>query len=65
VEETSLLTICCNIATGGNQREKAREKAQKKQQEAAKKKNSSAKEGNQGMTLEERRERYGTNPEST
>uniref|UniRef100_A0A0B7BBN0 Small EDRK-rich factor-like N-terminal domain-containing protein n=1 Tax=Arion vulgaris TaxID=1028688 RepID=A0A0B7BBN0_9EUPU len=43
--------------TRGNQREKAREKAQKKQKEHEKKKTSGSKDGNRGMTLEERRHR--------
>ncbi|XP_055881426.1 putative SERF-like protein isoform X1 [Biomphalaria glabrata] len=41
----------------GNQREKAREKSLKKQKELEKKKVSSAKDGNKGMSLEERRAR--------
>ena len=43
---------------GGNQREKAREKAQKKQKEVEKKKDTAGKGINKGKTLEERRERY-------
>lgn len=41
----------------GNQRELAREKARKKQTELQKKKDASEKEGNKGMSLEERRRR--------
>ena len=42
---------------GGNQRDLARAKAQKKQQELNKKKNAAEKDGNKGLTLEERRHR--------
>ena len=45
------------ISSGGNQREKSREKAAKKQKEADKKKAASDKGANKGMTLEERRHR--------
>lgn len=41
--------------TRGNQRELARAKAAKKQQELGKSKKSSEKDGNKGMSLEERR----------
>ena len=44
--------------SGGNQREKSREKAAKKQKEADKKKGAGQKDGNRGLTLEERRHRY-------
>ncbi|XP_022655512.1 uncharacterized protein LOC111263952 [Varroa jacobsoni] len=43
--------------TRGNQRDLAREKNQKKQLELQRKKGSSQKDGNKGMTLEERRQR--------
>lgn len=43
---------------GGNQRDKAREKTAKKQKEAQKKQSSGEKDGNKGMSLEERRQRY-------
>jgi hypothetical protein len=39
----------------GNQRELARQKALKKQQELQKKKDASEKDGNKGLTLEERK----------
>lgn len=45
----------------GNQRELAREKAQKKQQDMQKKKSAAEKEGNKGMSLEERRRRDAEN----
>ena len=43
--------------TGGNQRDLAREKNQKKQQDMAKKKAADQKDGNKGMSLEERKHR--------
>ncbi|XP_059174618.1 putative SERF-like protein [Physella acuta] len=43
--------------TRGNQREKAREKSLKKQKEQEKKKHSNLKDGNKGLSLEERRQR--------
>jgi len=43
--------------TRGNQRELARQKNQKKQSEQQKKKAAESKDGNKGMTLEERRHR--------
>jgi len=42
---------------GGNARDLAREKNQKKQQEQAKKKGISDKGSNQGLTLEQRKQR--------
>lgn len=42
----------------GNARDLAREKNQKKQQEIAKKKGISDKGSNQGLTLEQRKQRY-------
>lgn len=45
------------LLSGGNQREKSREKAIKKQKEAEKKKGSNEKGANKGLTLEERRHR--------
>lgn len=47
------------IILGGNQRELAREKHIKKQQELKKKTSAEKKDGNRGLTLEERRHRYG------
>lgn len=43
---------------GGNARDLAREKNQKKQQELAKRKGISDKGTNQGLTLEQRKQRY-------
>lgn len=43
--------------TRGNQRELARAKNAKKQQEHTKKKGANEKDGNRGLTLEERRHR--------
>jgi len=43
--------------TRGNQRELARQKNQKKQSENVKKKGADEKDGNKGMSLEERRQR--------
>jgi len=43
--------------TRGNQRELARQKNQKKQMEGIKKKGADDKDGNKGMTLEDRRNR--------
>lgn len=43
---------------GGNARDLAREKNQKKQQEQAKRKGISDKGSNQGLTLEQRKQRY-------
>ena len=45
------------IFLGGNQRDLAREKNQKKQAEMKKKQGSNQKDGNKGMTLEERKQR--------
>lgn len=45
----------------GNQRELARQKAQKKQVEQQKRKGAADKEGNKGMSLEERRRRDAEN----
>lgn len=42
---------------GGNQRELARQKNQKKQQDVTKKKGANDKDGNKGLTLEERKHR--------
>lgn len=47
------------IILGGNQRDLAREKHMKKQQELKKKTSADRKDGNRGLTLEERRHRYG------
>ena len=49
-------TVCVSYS-GGNQREKSREKAAKKVTESQKKKKAGEKDGNKGMTLEERRHR--------
>lgn len=46
-----------NVAIGGNQREKAREKNQKKQQELQKKKGATDKTANVGASLKARKER--------
>ena len=46
------------IVSGGNQRELARQKNQKKQMEQQKKKGADNKDGNKGMSLEERRQRW-------
>lgn len=46
------------IISGGNQRELARQKNQKKQVEQQKKKAADDKDGNKGMSLEERRQRW-------
>jgi len=43
--------------TGGNQRDLAREKNLKKQQENSKKKSANDKDGNKGLSLEERKHR--------
>lgn len=47
------------IVAGGNQRELARAKNQKKQQEIQKKKGANDKSSNAGLTLEQRKHRYG------
>ena len=43
---------------GGNQRDLAREKAAKKAQELARSKGAAAQEGNKGLSLEARKQRY-------
>ena len=43
---------------GGNQRDLAREKGAKKQQEKEKSKSAAEKEGNKGMSLEARKQRW-------
>ncbi|KAL5966713.1 Modifier of protein aggregation 4 [Taenia solium] len=48
-----------NHPTSGNQRELARQKNQQKQKENQKKSGSKDKAGNKGLTLEERRQRFG------
>jgi len=48
---------CVNYFVGGNARDLAREKNQKKQLEQAKKKGISDKGSNQGLTLEQRKQR--------
>jgi len=53
----SFFISCFVSILGGNQRDLAREKNQKKQADAKKKQGASAKEGNKGMTLEERKAR--------
>ena len=53
-----VLFILYSLETsGGNQRDLAREKNLKKQQDMAKKKAADQKEGNKGMSLEERKHR--------
>lgn len=53
--------ICANLElfaiSGGNQRELARAKNQKKQVEQQKKKGQNDKSSNQGLTLEQRKQR--------
>lgn len=44
--------------SGGNQRELARQKNKKKQEDLKKKQAADNKDGNRGLTLEERRHRY-------
>lgn len=55
--------MCLFLPTlGGNQRELARQKNQKKQQEVKKSNAANAKEGNKGLSLEERKLRYYYHP---
>lgn len=49
--------MCIILYKGGNQREKAREKSLKKLKDVEKRKGSGSKDGNKGMSLEERRHR--------
>jgi len=46
------------VHSGGNQRELARQKNLKKQHEQTKGKKADDKDGNKGMNLQERRQRY-------
>jgi len=50
--------VCQKISPGGNQRDLARQKNLKKQQDHTKGKKADDKDGNKGMTLQERRQRY-------
>lgn len=55
------IIIISIIQLGGNQRELARQKSQKKQLELQKKKGADVKDGNKGLSLEERRRRDAEN----
>jgi len=57
-----LLNVLCapNWCLGGNQRELARQKNMKKNQEQTKGKKADEKDGNKGMSLQERKQRYNT-----
>lgn len=62
IEHANLIQLLkfkkCLTFSGGNQRDLARQKNLKKQQETSKTKKADDKDGNKGMSLQDRKQRY-------